>query len=72
MSMKIRTDAQLKAAFIRVMHSANSAEEIKKGMVNVILGDIDAVMINSMAYLKDMGMINSQLIVIRRLVKKRL
>jgi hypothetical protein len=72
MSMKIRAERELKAAFMVAVNRAHTKQELETFSANVILGDIDAVFINSWSAMSDMGYSKSQYDKIKRIVKKRL
>ena len=72
MSMKIRTDTQLKDALVRAVQRARTEKELSSMVANVILGDVDSILIKVWSYLGDMGLVASQLKRIRAAVKKRI
>lgn len=72
MSMKIRAERELKAAFMVAMNRSHTKQDLETFSANVILGDLDAVLINAWAAMSDMGYSKAQYDKIKRIVKKRL
>lgn len=72
MSMKIRAERELKAAFMVAMNRSHTKKDLETFSANVILGDLDAVMINAWSAMSDMGYSKVQYDKIKRIVKKRL
>jgi len=72
MSAKIRTSRELKEALVRVRMDSDNWTEVYRRSANVILGDIDAVMINAWSAMSDMGYTKADYNKIKSLVKKRL
>ena len=68
----MRTQAGLRAAFIRLMTVFDGKVERDKHLASVILREMDTVLVNSWSHLSDMGITKTEMDKIKRIVKRRL
>ena len=69
--MKIRSGNQLKAAFKIALNRSRTKKDVATFSANVILGDLDAIMINAWSAMSDMGYSKAQYDKIKKIVKRR-